>query len=266
MANLFVDQAYKLDIRSLVAAALKRGANPVLRKQTPLWLEPGRPWEERPDNHLIARVEIAQVDQADQARGQATLNFVQADGRKSEQMLLLRGVRSKNGRVGWRAVCPLTKQLVQTLYLSPIEQQFMSRDGAQLTYRRLSRSKLGRHIDRSEAILRELCATHNAPGIYKPPWMTEARYDKLMQKLVRLDLARLHAIAGLGQPDFGDMDVAPEILDAPPQEVLEPDEVPFEEPLRVNNPESASMYYRDKHGTLQMKAECKRKYGLPEGA
>ena len=238
MASLFVDQAYKLDIRSLVAAARKRGAGPVLAPKTPLWLELGRPWEERPDNRLIARVEFAQDDPADQARGHATLNFVQADGRKSEQMLMLRGVRSKNGRVVWRAVCPLTKELTQTLYLSPIEQQFMSRDAAQLTYRRLSRSKLGRHIDRAEAILRELCATHNAPGIYKPSWMTEARYDKLMQKLVRLDLARLHAIAGLGQPDFGDMDVAPEILDAPPQEVLEPDEVPFAEPMRVNNPKS----------------------------
>jgi hypothetical protein len=266
MASLFVDQAYKLDIRSLVADAGKRGANQVLRHPIPLWLESGRPWEERPDNHLTARVVLAQDDQADPARGQGTLNFVQADGRKSEQMLLLRGVRSKNGRLGWRAVCPLTKQLVQTLYLSPNEQQFMSRDAAQLTNRRFSRSKLGRHIDRSEAILRELCATHNAPGIYKPSWMTEARYDELMQKLGRLDVARRHAIAGLGEPDFGDMDVAPEILDAPPQEVLEPDEVPFAEPLRVNNPESASMYYRDKHGTLQMKAECKRKYGLPEGA
>ena len=62
MANLFVDQAYKLDIRSMVAAARKRGANPVLRHPIPLWLEPGRPWEERPDNHLIARVEIARDD------------------------------------------------------------------------------------------------------------------------------------------------------------------------------------------------------------
>jgi hypothetical protein len=43
MANLFVDQAYKLDIRSMVSAAIKHGRNRVLTKRTPLWLEPGRP-------------------------------------------------------------------------------------------------------------------------------------------------------------------------------------------------------------------------------
>jgi hypothetical protein len=264
---LFLDQAYKLDVRSLVSAAGKLGYGHVLRKNTPLWVVPGEPWQERPDNHLSAQVTLAAEGAADQSRvGHALLNFVQADGRKGEQMLSLVGMRTANRQWRWRAVCPLTGKLVQTLYLSPREQQFMSCDAAGLSYRRCRRSKIGRCIDRIEAIKRELCATHSGPGIFKPPWMTDARYDELMQRLLRLDVARLHAMLGLGEPDFGDIDVAPEVMYAPPLDPFAPDVfTPEFEPMQVNNRASTSMYYRDKSGTLQMKARYKKKYGLPDG-
>jgi hypothetical protein len=59
---------------------------------------------------------------------------------------------------------------------------------------------------------------------------------------------------GLAAPDFGDADEAFAWGEADPQ------------PLPVNDPTSMSMYFRDKEGTLQMKAKYKQKYGLPEGA
>jgi hypothetical protein len=148
----------------------------------------------------------------------------------------------------------LTGKLVQTLYLSPVAQQFMSREAAQLTYRPYSRAKVGRHIDRIEAIKRELC-TDLVPGvgIFKPPWMTDARYNELTQEMVREDVRRLCATTGRREPDFGDMDVPAEVMDAPGESNASPDP----EPMQVNDPQSMSMYYRDKAGTLQMRAKYK---------
>jgi hypothetical protein len=52
-------------------------------------------------------------------------------------------------------------------------------------------------------------------------------------------------------PDFGDPEEDFEWGEADP------------EPLLVNDPASSSIYFRDKDGTLQMKAKFKNRYGLP---
>jgi hypothetical protein len=268
MTNIYVDEACKLNIRSLVSAALKADGEEgeLFTRTTPLWVERDRSWAERPDNHLTAKVTLKPpTDSAptEPISGEALLTFVQADGRKCEQMLSLTGVPIGRRQRRWRARCPLTGKLVQTLYLSPVGQQFMSREAAELTYRPYSRAKVGRHIDRIEAIKRELC-TDLVPGvgIFKPPWMTDARYNELTQELVREDVRRMCAMTGRGEPDFGDMDVSAEVMD--PAGEWNASSNP--EPMQVNDPQSMSMYYRDKAGTLQMRANYKKKYGLPDGA
>jgi len=268
MTKIYVDEACRLNIRSLVSAALKADCRDgqLLTRKVPLWVERDRSWAERPDNHLTARVTLNQsIDctPTEPISGQVLLGFVQADGRKSEQMLSLTGVPIGKRQRRWLAECPLTGKLVQTLYLTPVAQQFMSREAAGLTYRPYSRAKVGRHIDRIEAIKRKLC-TDLVPGvgIFKPPWMTDARYNELTQEMVREDVRRMCAMTGRGEPDFGDMDASAEVMDAPG----ESNESPDSEPMQVNDPQSMSMYYRDKAGTLQMRAKYKKKYGLPGGA
>jgi hypothetical protein len=128
-----------------------------------------------------------------------------------------------------------------------------SRKASGLKYRpKLSRVGY-RHLDRMLLHMKELGINHRGSWISKPEWMTQARFEFLTRELVKEDIRCMSAMLGVEVLDFVDED----------------EEIDLEaelKPLPVNDPQSLSMYYRDKHGTMQMKAKYKRKYGLPEGA
>jgi hypothetical protein len=184
--------------------------------------------------------------------GEMLMRFFLADGRQVEQMLLLTGLPATPRSWRWRTSCPYSRELVQVVYFSPSAEQFVSRKVAGVKSRPAQWSKVQRrHLDRMRAIMEELEVDHLAPGIPKPLWMTEVRFEQLTQELDREYVRCASRLLGLEVPDFGDADEAFEWGEAEP------------ESLPVNDPTSVSMYFRDKDGTLQMKAKFKNRYGLP---
>jgi hypothetical protein len=144
--------------------------------------------------------------------------------------------------------CPYSRQSAQTLYFAIDAQQFVSRQTAGLKYRRRLR-KVRNYRARMFAIMRELEAAHSGPCIPKPVWMVEALYQKLMQELVEMDIRRLCKALKRPQPRFYD----------------EPFDCATARPERVNYPRSTVIFY-SKNGVRQMKANFRKRYGLPRAA
>jgi hypothetical protein len=183
------------------------------------------------------------------------MRFFLADGRQTEQMLLLTGLPATARSWRWRTTCPYSRKLVQVVYFSPRAEQFVSRKVAGVKARPAQGSKVARrHLDRMWTIMRELEVEDMPPGILKPLWMTEARFEELRRELVREYVRYVSPTFGLEVPDFGDPEEDVDWGEADP------------EPLPVNDPTSTSMYFRDKDGTLQMKAKFKNRYGLPSNS
>jgi hypothetical protein len=180
------------------------------------------------------------------------MRFFLADGRQVEQMLLLTGLPATARSWRWRTSCPYSRELVQVVYFSPSAEQFVSRKVAGVKSRPAQWLKVQRrHLDRMQAISKELEVGDMPPGILKPLWMTEVRFDQLTQELDREYIRCASRLLGLEAPDFGDADESFEWGEAEP------------ESLPVNDPTSVSIYFRDKEGTLQIKAKFKTRYGLP---
>jgi hypothetical protein len=259
----YVDQAFKVAIQPIVAKALRSGRTQgeLISYRGPMWIEVNRPALQEPTNILSARVYIAGDCPVDQVQsGRMLLGFFQADGRQGEQMLLLNGAPAGNGRRRWQAKCPCSHAIVSTFYLAPHAQQFMSRQAADLKYRPYRRSKAGHNIDRMRAIMRKLGVDYYGAGIFKPWGMSEAQFEQLTKELDRANGRRLHMIMGLEEPDVGDLDAVDGGDQMPKWRAT-----PFRT-VALNDPESASMYFRDKAGTLRIKKSYTKKYGLPDGS
>jgi hypothetical protein len=257
MAQLYSDQAQRIDIHLLMAKVLKAGRSKDysvvydLKMWPPIpGLKPGQ----RGDQlcALITLERPAEGPATEPLSGEMLMRFFLADGRQIEQMLLLTGLPATARSWRWRTSCPYSRELVQVVYFSPSAEQFVSRKVAGVKSRPAQWSKVQRrHLDRMRAIMEELEVDHLAPGIPKPLWMTEVRFEQLTQELDREYVRCASRLLGLEVPDFGDPDEAFEWGEAEP------------ESLPVNDPTSVSMYFRDKDGTLQMKAKFKNRYGLP---
>ncbi len=257
MDQIYADQAQKIDIRLLMAKVLKTGrardylVTYDLNKWPPI---PGLKAGERGDqlSAVITLDRPADGPVTEPLSGQMLMRFFLADGRKVEQMLLLTGLPATARSWRWRTTCPYSRKLVQVVHFSPSAQQFVSRKVAGVKARPAQGSKVARrHLGRMRTIMRELEVDHLAPGIPKPLWMTEARFEELRRELVREYVRYVSPTFGLEVPDFGDPEEDVDWGEAGP------------EPLPVNDPTSTSMYFRDKDGTLQMKAKFKNRYGLP---
>lgn len=255
MEAVYVDQVEKLDIRALMARVLKAGRsdNYCLTITMNNW--PQIEGQQRSNQLTIDIVLERSADCLANAplSGEMLLKYILPDGGKREQILLLRGEPATKRSWRWQTTCPYNGDLVQTLYFHPAAQQFVSRKVAGLKYRPKLSKLCSRHLNRMLLIMKELGTDHPGPWIPKPLWMTQARFDFLTGELVKADIRRMSAMLGIEAPDFPDED----------------EEVELEaelEPLPVNDPQSLSMYYRDKDGTMQIKARYKQKYGLPEGA
>jgi hypothetical protein len=255
MEAVYVDQVEKLDIKALMAKVLKVGRSDNYCVTVTMNNWPQIEGQEHSNQLTIDIVLERPADCLANAplSGEMLLKYILPDGGKREQMLLLRGVPATKRSWRWRTTCPYSGEHVQTLYFHPSTQQFVSRKVAGLKHRPKLSKVYYRHLDRMLLIMKELGINHPGPWISKPLWMTQARFELLTRELVKADIRRTSAMLGIEALDFPDED----------EEV----EVEAElEPLPVNDPQSLSMYYRDQHGTMQMKAKYKQKYGLPEGA
>jgi hypothetical protein len=246
----YVDQVQKLNICSMMAAALKAGP----REQYTV-CQDASGWHSvataRPGDEIIARIRLNRPP----AKGASppwgalvTLSVVGADGRCREQGLWLVATPTRLGRWRWTARCPYSQQPAQTLYFAMDVEQFVSRQTAGLKYRRTPRKVRNCHA-RVLAIMRELEATHSGPAIPKPIWMAEALYQDLMQELVEMDIRRMCAALKRPQPRFWD----------------EPFDYANAKPERVNYPPSTVLFYAKK-GVRQLKAKYRKRYGLPAAA
>jgi hypothetical protein len=251
MPATYVDQVQKLNIRSMMAAALK--AKPNIHD---ILYWDGSGWHAAAENHhvpsgcgLVAYIHLDRAQGgARPSRGQVFLRLLQPDGSKCEQALWLIAVPTKTGRPRWITCCPYNRQPAQTLYFDMSAQQFVSRRSAGLKYRRKLR-KVRNYRARMFAIMRELEAEHRGPCIAKPIWMAEALYQDLMQELVEMDIRWMSAALKRTQPRFWG----------------EPFDYAKATPERVNYPPSTVLFYAKK-GVRQLKAKHRKRYGLPAAA
>ena len=255
MDSTFTDQVAKLDVRSLMARVLR-----VARAETYDVRLPMKNWpsaEARPDGHLL-QIEIvlqrAEDVPANMPRaGDMLLKFTLPDGQQREQMIFLVGVPATKASWRWKAICPFSGEHVQMLYFKCSLEQFVSRKVAGLKYRpTLSRAGY-RHLDRRQLYLRELGAVNPDPFIPKQIWMTQERYEELLRLVMKEDIRWMSKALGIPAMDFYD-------------EYEEVDVSARPELLPLDYPQSRSMSFQDKQGTVQIKAKFKQKYGLPDGA
>jgi hypothetical protein len=253
MPARYVDQVQKLEIRGMMAAALK--ATPSEHYTV---CKDGSGWHSVPDHQatapgheIIARIILNRAP----AKGAgppwgALVKFsvVGPDGRCREQALWLVATPTRLGRWRWSATCPYRHQSASTLYFAMDLGQFVSRQVAGLKYRR-TLHKLRNHRARAFAIRRELETTHSGPWIPKPCWMAEPHYQKLMEELVETDIRWMCKALKRPQPRF----------------FHEPLDCETARPEQVNYPRATAIFYY-KNGVRQMKANFRKRYGLPRAA
>ena len=254
MPASYVDQVQKLDVRSMMAAAFKASPSDhyTVYQDGSGWHAAAESELGQPTHALVARIKLdrAPANGAPRpSRGQVLLTVVQPDGRRCEQALWLIAVPTKTGRARWTTVCPYSRRPAQTLYFDMGKQQFVSRQSAGLNYRRTVR-KVRNYRARMFAIMRELEAPHDCgPVIPKPRWMAEARYQDLMQELVEMDIRWSCAALKRPQPRLWD----------------EPFDYANAKPEPVNYPPSTVLFCA-KNGVRQLKANYRKRYGLPLAA
>jgi hypothetical protein len=210
MAQLYSDQTQKIDIHRLMAQVLKAGRTRdySVTYDLKIWpqipgLKPGQRGDQL--SALITLERPAEGPATEPVCGEMLMRFFLADGRQVEQMLLLTGLPATARGWRWRTTCPYNRELVQVVYFSPSAEQFVSRKVAGVKSRPAQWSKVQRrHLDRMRAIMEELEVDHLAPGIPKPLWMTEVRFEQLTQELDREYVRCTSRLMGLEVPDFGD--------------------------------------------------------------
>jgi hypothetical protein len=243
----YVDQAMKLDVRAVMAKAMKSGK----QGEYPLTIGRETGSEIRPDlrsGPVIGARVLVTINWPENAHETVTggikLNYYGWDQREAEQTLFLTGTPAKIGGWRWRVTCPDTNRQLQALYLAPGGDRFLSREAAELKYRR-AYSEADRAVKRGLKLMEKLKTTHWGPGIGKPEGMSDRRFQRLEDQLCKEHIRMLCAIYKKRPPDFCDE---------------EPQPVTLRNDKAVR---SHSIHYRDKSGALKMRSRFKKKYGLP---
>jgi hypothetical protein len=246
----YLDQALKLDVRSLMALAMKGG------KQSPYSITISCPTgqvicrelRDSPDRVATVTITVNWPTKAGEpVSGGIFLTYRGWDDRAAEQTVNLTGTPAKVGGWLWRVSCPETGQQVGVLYLAPDGDRFLPREATGLKYRR-ARSKADRALRRCFKLMQKLQTDHFGPGFGKPPGMSDRMFDKLEWQLTKEDGRRLSAMLGKPDPEFHDEDPPPP--KPPPQ--------PRRLRSMVRDP---SVYSRDKSGTLKMRPKFEKKFG-----
>ncbi|WP_291686843.1 hypothetical protein [Bradyrhizobium sp.] len=246
----YLDEALKLDVRSLMAVAMKTGKQSAysITLSCPTGQVICRDLRSSPDR--VATVSITvnwPTKTGDPVSGGIFLTFRGWADRATEQTLYLSGTPAKVGGWLWRATCPETRQSVQALYLAPDGDRFLSRDATGLKYRRADPGA-ARYLRRCFKLAQKLKTDHFGPGIGKPRGMSDRTFDKLEWQLKKEHIRYLCAILKKTDPEFHDEDpVAPK---RPPLSALR-------RAPRVN----CSNYSRDKSGAIKLGARLETKFG-----
>jgi hypothetical protein len=242
----YVDEAVKLDMRAVMAKAMKSGK---LAKYslTASWKTGERIRPDLWSGPVVgARVEIlvnwpASPEQI--VGGGIRLNYYGRDGRAAEQTLFLTGTPARIGGWRWRVTCPDTKREVQAIYLAPGGDRFLSREAAELKYRR-AYSEADRALKRGQKLMDQLKTQDWEPGILKPQGMSDRKFHRLEYQLSKEHTRFLCAIYKKRPPDFWD----------------EEPRLPDDKAVRRQ-----AIHYRDKSGALKLRSGLQKKFGLPQG-
>jgi hypothetical protein len=247
----YVDQSQKLDVQSLITAALKEPG--VTQYSDTVRMDDWPQIRGQSDSNLLAiEIELDRpvaVPATGAIFGQMLLKFTTPDGQDLGQWLRIVGEPATKASRRWRVVWP-DGERVRTLYFQSTVGQFNSRKAAGLKYRR----KLSnRPRNRLQHHLSELGAAGPNGFIPKPLWMTEAKYEYHLYGINKARIRLLSKAINIPPPDFYD-------------EYEEVDLKTKLERVPLKDPQHLSMYCRDTDGNLQIKAKYIRKYGLPKGA
>src|SRR6266478_5873449 len=117
MPATYVDQVQKLDIRSMMSAALKAYPSDhyTVCWDVSGWCALGRSQVAQPSDKMVACIQLNRTPDKGATLpwcGQVTVSVVQPDGRSCEQTLWLSAARSRARRWRWRTVCPYSGQSV----------------------------------------------------------------------------------------------------------------------------------------------------------
>ena len=249
----YLDEALKLDVRSLMALAMKSGQQSAysITIRCPTGQVICRELRDSPDRVATASITVKWPTKAGEAvSGGILLNYLGWDDRAAEQTVFLTGTPAKVGGWLWRVSCPETRQQVPALYLAPDGDRFVSREATGLKYRRAN-SKADRALRRGFKLMQKLQTDHWGPGIGLPPGMTDRTFNRLNDQLTKEHIRYLCALLRKADPEFDDEEPPPPKHAAQPPRQLDRS--------MVRDP---SVYYRDKSGTLKMRAKYEKKFGL----
>jgi hypothetical protein len=243
----YTDEASKLDVRELMAKAMRLGR--LGRYEATVLLNESKEIfagviDKASRKASVSIVVTWPTDPEAEVVGQMLVCYPGWDGRIAEQVLLLKGTPAKIGGWRWRMTCPDTGDQVQSLYLVGGGDRFVSREAAQLKTRPI-RTRAERHWRRCVKLMAKLKTTHAGPGITKPKGMTERKYLALCYELTCEDLRYLCAV-----------------LKLPPPAILGDEPLPTRKRrARRRNPGvERSIFYRDRSGVLHMRAKFKRRF------
>jgi len=242
----YVDQSQKLDVQSLVTAALKQPG--AIHYSHTVRMDDWPQITDQPDSNLLA-IEIdfdrpLAMPAIEPVFGLMRLWFTTPDGRQSGQHLRIMGQPTTKASWRWKVVWP-DGERVQTLYFQNTGGGFNSRKAAGLKYRR---KRSNRPRNRLRHHLRELGAVSPNGFIPKPLWMTETKYQYHLYEINMALIQLLSKALNVWPPDFYD----------------EGEQLDLKTRLaRVQHKDPPSIYRRDQSGSVQIKAKYLRKYGLP---
>jgi hypothetical protein len=245
----YLDQALKLDVRSLMALAMKGGKQRAysITIRCPTGQVICRELRDSPDRVATASITVNWPTKAgDPVSGGILLNYRGWDDRAAEQTGFLTGTPAKVGGWLWRVSCPETRQQVPALYLAPDGDRFVSPRGERpeipaRQQQSRSRPAAGFQTD-AKAPDRSL-----GPGIGLPPGMTDRTFNQLNDRLTKEHIRYMCALLRKADPEFDDEEPPP------PKHTAQQ--------LHRSMVRDPSVYYRDKSGTLKMRAKFKR-FGL----
>src|SRR6267378_6373634 len=249
----YLDEALKLDVRSLMALAMKGGKKSAysITIRCPTGQVICRDLRDSPDRVATVTITVNWPTKAGEpVSGGILLTYRGWDDRAAEQTVFLTGTPAKVGGWLWRVSCPETRQQVGALYLAPDGDRFLSREATGLNCRR-AHSKADRAWRRCSKLMQKLQTDHCGPGIGQPPGMSDRMFDKLEWRLKKEDIRYLCAVLGRADPEFHDEEPPP-----PKHAAQQPRQL---DRSMVRDP---SVYFRDKSGTLKMRAKFEKKFGL----
>jgi hypothetical protein len=246
----YLDEALKLDVRALMALAMKSGKKSgySIVLSVPASQVICRELRDSPDRVATASITVNWPTRTDEGvTGGIFLNFRGWDDRAAGQTVEITGTAAKVGGWRWRVTCPETRQQVHALYLAPDGDRFRSRQASGLKYRRAN-SKADRALRRCFKLMQKLKTDHFGPGIGKPSGMSERTFDRLEWQLTKEHIRYLCALSGKADPEFHD-EATPKR--APP-------------PAFPDLPRAAhrSNYFRDKSGAIRLRANFEKKTGM----